>query len=113
MTLQDIKNNKPTEEWRESLEEGDELFTEGSIAESERALDDFVDGLISLGGNSSKEEILKLVEKVVTEFNALNDKYDYYIETLEREDLCDFIMEAVSLAGLETDEDITEEWREW
>jgi len=113
MTLQDLKNNKPTEEWRESMEEGDELFTEESITESERALDDFIDGLISLGDKSSKEEIMKLVEKVVTEFNVLNDKYEYFIETLEREDLCDFIMEAASLAGLETDEDITEEWREW
>lgn len=113
MTLQDVKNNKPTEEWRESLEEGDELFTEESIAESERVLDGFIDGLISLGDTGNEEEIMKLVEKAVTEFNALNEKYDYYIETLEREDLCDFIMEAASLAGLETDEDITEEWREW
>lgn len=113
MTLQDLKNSKPTEEWRESLEEGDELFTEESIAESERVLDQFIDGLISLGDTGNEEEIMRLVEKAVTEFNTLNEKYDYYIETLEREDLCDFIMEAVSLAGLETDEDITEEWREW
>lgn len=113
MTLQDMKNNKPTEEWRESLEEGDELFTEESITESERALDDFVNGLIALKGDKSEEKIMELVEKVVVEFNILNDKYDYYIETLEREDLCDFIMEAVQTAGLETDEDITEEWREW
>lgn len=113
MTLQDLKNNKPTEEWRESLEEGDELFTEESIAESERVLDEFVDALISLGDNGSKEEIMKLAEKAVLEFNALNEEYDYYIETLEREDLCDFIMEAAKLAGLNTQEDITEEWREW
>lgn len=113
MTLQDMKNNKPTEEWRESLEEGDELFTEESITESERALDDFVNGLIALKGDKSEEKIMELVEKVVVEFNILNDKYDYYIETLEREDLCDFIMEAAQTAGLETDEDITEEWREW
>lgn len=113
MTLQDMKNNKPTEEWRESLEEGDELFTEESITESERALDDFVNGLIALKGDKSEEKIMELVKKVVIEFNILNDKYDYYIETLEREDLCDFIMEAAQTAGLETDEDITEEWREW
>jgi len=113
MALQDLKNNKPTEEWKESLEEGDELFTEESITESERTLDDFIDGLIALKDDKSEEKIMELVEKIVTEFNILNDKYDYYIETLEREDLCDFIMEAASLAGLETDEDITKEWREW
>jgi len=113
MTLQEFKNNKPTEEWRESLEEGDELFTEDAITESERVLDEFIDGLISLGDTGNEEGIMKLAEKAVTEFNALNEKYDYYIETLEREDLCDFIMEAAQIAGLETDEDITEEWREW
>ncbi|MDV3427323.1 MAG: hypothetical protein LIR50_09635 [Bacillota bacterium] len=113
MTLQDMRNNKPTEEWRESLEEGDELFTEESITESERALDDFIDGLIALKDDKNEDKIMELVAKVVSEFNTLNDKYDYYIETLEREDLCDFIMEAAQTAGLETDEDITEEWREW
>jgi hypothetical protein len=43
----------------------------------------------------------------------LNEKYDSFIETLEREELCDFIMEKAQNAGLETEEDITEEWREW
>lgn len=65
MTLQDMKNNKPTEEWRESLEEGDELFTEESITESERALDDFVNGLIALKGDKSEEKIMELVEKLL------------------------------------------------
>ena len=43
----------------------------------------------------------------------LNDNYDSFIETLEREELCEFIIEAASIAGLESEDDITEEWREW
>jgi hypothetical protein len=37
----------------------------------------------------------------------------HFIETLEREELCEYIMEAAGIAGLEFDGDITEEWREW
>jgi hypothetical protein len=32
---------------------------------------------------------------------------------MEREELCEFITEAAFIVGLETEEDITEEWREW
>jgi len=45
------------------------------------------------------------VEKVVVSLNELNEQYDFFIETLEREELSEFIVEV--------EEDITEEWREW
>ncbi|PFE03695.1 hypothetical protein COE15_16830 [Bacillus cereus] len=45
------------------------------------------------------------VEKVVVSLNELNEQYDFFIETLEREELYEFIVEV--------EEDITEEWREW
>ena len=46
--------------------------------------------------------------------NVLNEKCEYeLIETDQREDICKFIITAVNVAGLKTDEDVTEEWREW
>lgn len=40
---------------------------------------------------------------------------DNFIETMEREELAEFIEKAARLAGLEIEDgyDITEEWREW
>ena len=61
------------------------------------------------------KDILSCVEKVVLLLNDLNEEHDYFIETVEREELYEFITEAAKLAGLhiDGDEDITEEWREW
>lgn len=115
MTLQELRNKKPTETWKEYMGEDEEegLFTDENIAETERALDEFIDELIYLGIEPSEDEIMSCVEKVVLKLNDLNEQYDYYIETMEREDLCEFIIKAAQIAGLETDEDITEEWRDF
>ncbi len=45
----------------------------------------------------------------------MNEENGYFIETMEREELVDFIDKAAKLAELviEEDQDITEEWREW
>lgn len=32
---------------------------------------------------------------------------------LEREEFCEFIIKVVNVVGLEIEEDIIEEWREW
>ncbi|MBY0597099.1 hypothetical protein [Bacillus bingmayongensis] len=56
---------------------------------------------------------VECVEKVVVSLNELNEQYDFFIETLEREELYEFIVEVAAIAGLEVEEDITEEWREW
>jgi hypothetical protein len=102
----------PTVLWGERMQEGDDMFTEEAIAASEKALHDYISSLKSLK-NATEKAILKRVKAVVTEFNSLNEKYDYFIETLEREELCEFIEEKAQEAGLEPEDDITEEWREW
>ncbi|MBT2684530.1 hypothetical protein [Bacillus sp. ISL-37] len=102
----------PTVLWRKRMEEGDDMFTEEAIAASEKALQRYVSSLKSLKTPTEKT-ILKKVKEVVIEFNRLNEEYDYYIETLEREELYEFIAEKARQAGLKTEDDITEEWREW
>ncbi|MEW8969320.1 hypothetical protein [Mesobacillus jeotgali] len=94
------------------MKDGDDMFSEEAIAASEKALQRYVSSLESLN-NPTEKAILKKVKEVVIEFNRLNDEYDYFIETLEREELYEFIDGKAREAGLEPDEDITEEWREW
>ena len=55
---------------------------------------------------------MQIVEEVVIKINELNIEHDQFIETMEREDLYEFI-DTAQIAGLESEEDITEEWREW
>ncbi|MTH55357.1 hypothetical protein GKZ89_18340 [Bacillus mangrovi] len=112
MTLAELKKNKPTEEWKERMDEDDDLFTEENIVASEKALDQYLQELEKLKiGNEA--EITASVKKVVLKFNELNEEYDYFIETMEREELCEFILEAAQMCGLKIEDDITEEWREW
>lgn len=66
-----------------------------------------------MGENPTEVEIMQVVKEVVVNINELNDEHDYFIETMEREDFYEFIDTAARIAGLESEEDITEEWREW
>lgn len=101
-----------TQEWRMRMEDGDDEFTEENIAATETVLRDYMGGLTHIQEPSQKE-IIKIVKETVLRLNALNEEYDFFIETQEREELYEFIMENAQRAGLETEEDITEEWREW
>jgi hypothetical protein len=112
MFIQRSDNTMPTVLWRARMDEGDDLFTEEAIVASEKALQQYVSSLNSMKAPTEKA-ILKKVKEVITEFNRLNKEFDYFIETLEREELYEFIDEKAQEAGLEPDGDITEEWREW
>ncbi|PQP82703.1 hypothetical protein C0Q44_14955 [Paenibacillus sp. PCH8] len=116
MALQHLFYEKPTKLWNERMvEHGDEFFTEERLLLSDKALDTFLHQLIALEESKHPERIMKAVEEVVTTFNEMNEANGYFIETMEREELADFIDKAARLVGLEIeeDEDITEEWREW
>jgi len=52
---------------------------------------------------------MQFVKEVVMKLNELNIEHDYFIETMKREDLYEFIDAAARIAGLESEEDITEE----
>jgi GDP-D-mannose dehydratase len=116
MILQELFQDKPTKLWsKRMVEYGDDMFTEERIQMSEQVLDYFINELITLQGTKDTGQIMKAVEKVVLTFNEMNEEHDYFIETMEREELADFIDKAARLAGLhiKEGEDITEEWREW
>ncbi|KON85772.1 hypothetical protein AF332_02345 [Sporosarcina globispora] len=113
MAYEELTKNKPTVEWKQRMDEDDDLFTDENINATNKVLDSYINNLQKLGDMPTEEDILKYVKEVVIRLNEINDQYDYFIETMEREELCEFIIEATSIAGLESEEDITEEWREW
>lgn len=113
MIFEELSKNKPTVEWKQRMDEGDDLFTDENINATNEVLNSYINSLRKLGDNTTEEDILEGVKEVVINLNELNEEYDYFIETMEREELCDFIIEAARIAGFESEEDITEEWREW
>jgi hypothetical protein len=113
MTFEELTKNKPTLEWKQRMDEDDDLFTEENINATNEVLDSYLNSLKELKDNPTEEEVLECVKKVVISLNELNENYDYFIETIEREELYEFITEAARIAGFESEEDITEDWREW
>jgi len=110
--MEELKNNKLTAAWQQRMED-DEIFTAENIKATDEILDTYMNRLEGSLDKMSEQDILEYVQEVVIGLNELNEQFDYFIETLEREELCEFIIKAANAAGLETEEDITEEWREW
>ncbi|WP_042355192.1 hypothetical protein [Bacillus rubiinfantis] len=112
MNFEKLDVELPTVSWRARMLEGDDIFTEEGLVESEIALLSFVKEIKSLE-NQKETEVLEKVKEVVIKFNEINEKFEFFIETMEREELYEFIDNIAREAGLNTDQDITEEWREW
>lgn len=118
----ELLSKKPTIYWREQLDEdlADEdmddneiKYTHNLLNKADALLEDFAAQLSNLK-TPAKSNVLEVVKDFVLKLNDLT-RDNSFIETGEREDLCDFIDQAVTIAGLELDpeEDISFEWRKW
>lgn len=113
--LKFLKKEKPTDNWTKRMIEGDSMFNQNCINESEGLLDSFIDDLIEATKSKNAITVFSKVKKIVIGFNKLNKKHDSFIETMEREELADYIERATQLTGFVIAEgvDITEDNREW
>ncbi len=60
----------------------------------------------------TKPKFFDCVQHTIEQLNALNESCDgCLIETDQREELCLLILAAAKDAGLESDDDVTEQWR--
>jgi len=105
----------PTAKWKTRKKEGDNLFTNKAIAEIEYILKEYCKELTELTKQKKVSSIYNSVKKITTSINKINNKYNGFIETLEREELCEFINKIIRSTGLSIDDhiDLTEDWREW
>jgi hypothetical protein len=90
-----------------------DYYTQADIDSCAKIVDAYV-ARIGTAKSLSDKEIRKTVKDVVLALNALNESCGHkLIETDQREYLCELILIAAQRAGLKTDDDITEEWRDW
>jgi hypothetical protein len=88
-------------------------YTQSDVDNCTEIVDAFLD---SVAEKHALDEatILRAIQSTVEKLNMLNESCDgCLIETDQREDLCELILTAAKRGGLETDEDVTEQWREW
>jgi hypothetical protein len=72
-----------------------------------------IDSLIAIGPEATQAAVSDHVRRSVEALNALDETYDGFIETGEREALCAELDEIVYAAGLRGCEGLADEWREW
>lgn len=93
----------------------DSGYKQKHIDAAEDALDRFIAELERMDGGGTEEEVMQAVKAVVLTLNDINGQTrdGSMIETGQREQLCEIILAAAQQAGLETDDDLTAEWRDW
>lgn len=124
MEFNALKSQLPTIEWRKEMEEDlkdddlspeDVKFNEVILAKVDSILKNYILDMEPLvKTNVTEESIKKEVKKVVLALNDF-DKIHPFIETGEREVLCEFIDKVITATGykIPDEEDYTLEWREW
>lgn len=71
-----------------------------------------VDRLQELGPNSAQADRMKVLQRCIESFNEL-DAQSYFIETVEREDICWEFEAIVRACGLGAHKDLADKWRDW
>lgn len=109
--LVEQKEKSPVRQWEKRMIDGDDLFTPKNISLSKKTLEQFIEQLTDAARQKNATKIYSAIKKTVLTFN----KDSGFIETLEREELVDFIHASVRLTGFVIDDniDLTEQWREW
>ncbi len=88
-------------------------YTQADIDTCCKIIDAYVQSVQDIE-HSNQATILDAIQTTVSSLNELNDTCDgCLIETDQREDLCELILTSAKNAGLETDDDVTEQWRDW
>ncbi|MCI5056181.1 MAG: hypothetical protein MRY83_08735 [Flavobacteriales bacterium] len=117
--LDNTKKLYPFKKWREAYFEYDmHQYSEENCAAAEKIFDDLIQGLNQIGMDATEESKVALFEIAINTLNDLNDGIPGFIETGEREDLCDLIDAITKASGLNPEDyadgdGIADLWREW
>ena len=88
-------------------------YSESDIGKCASILDAFL-AKVRSADHGNDEMVMGAVKKTVLALNDLNESCgDSLIETDQREQICELIIQAAAIAGVGEGEDITEQWREW
>jgi|SRR5690554_1387931 len=96
------------------IADGDESdYSESDIGKCGSILDSFLTKVHSADhGNTAI--VISAVKETVLALNDLNESCGHsLIETDQREQICELIIQSAAAAGVGGGEDITEEWRDW
>ncbi|PZD75437.1 hypothetical protein C1752_00356 [Acaryochloris thomasi RCC1774] len=117
--IRELQAEFPFDRWRSYLEEDDlTQYTQENCSRAFTILKNQLSSLIALGEDASESEKLATFQIAVEALNDLNSEVGSFIETGEREDLCELFNKIATAAGLEVSkygngEGPASEWRDW
>lgn len=108
VTLHELQKRMAFEGWEGHVDEE-------AIADSRAVYNETLHSLVDLGPEPDRERVLVILGQYVEAFNALDEKYGYFIETIAREDICDTVAEMAESCGLPNVgcDEIPGEGRDW
>lgn len=119
INLEGCKSHYPFPKWRRNnIEHGMQQYTQENCEAIELIFDELIADLKMLPSEASAEDKVILFKYAILATNAMNNRIGGFIETQEREDLCELFDYISIAAGLEPEEfakgeGIASEWREW
>ncbi|MEO0374360.1 MAG: hypothetical protein AAF329_06940 [Cyanobacteria bacterium P01_A01_bin.17] len=117
--IRELQTKFPFDRWHSYLEEdGLTQYTQENCSRAFAILKNQLSSLIALGEDASESEKLATFQIAVEALNDLNSEVGSFIETGEREDLCELFNKIATAAGLEiskygSGEGPASEWRDW
>jgi hypothetical protein len=85
----------------------------GQLRGSRKIMRQAIDALEALGPEPPEWAVLDVLRRTVEHFNALDEETDHFIDTIEREDICERLYDLVHLTGLEGLDEVADCWRDW
>ena len=85
----------------------------GATRASRKIMGHTIERLLELGSAASETERLAILQRCIESFNELGAEFGNFIETDEREDICEEFEAIVHACGLGACKDLADRWREW
>jgi hypothetical protein len=106
LTLEGLKKKRRFSGWKGYV-------PDKVIAACRRVFRETIDSVVELGANPKKRAILAVLQRCVERLNELDEQYNHFIMSIERDELCEEFYEIVHASGLRGYEDLADRWREW
>lgn len=109
LTLTSLRAERPFAGWRGT-------HSAKLVAAARATFRTMIDGLIALGPKPTADASRPVLQACVERFNELDGQHDHFVDTIEREDICEHfarVVHAAGVAGHDAAVDLTEPWREW
>jgi hypothetical protein len=105
ITLSELRDHEFFPRWKRYPSEMAKRASRKIMAET-------VERLQELGPISAEADRMEVLRRCIESFNEL-DAQSYFIETVEREDICWEFEAIVHACGLGTHKDLADKWRDW